>query len=535
MRERGRSPKDLLREIQAFEARMRSYEYTVGWGWDAEIREERAWGDESWAEEINEFLSGARDLYDAGEYAGARDVYEAALRVYEEGLEEGLLAGADPDALLEADLDEECARYLRCVYLVTEAPARPEALMDAWAAPFVRHGAMNLRAMLEVDEAELPDWGAFGKEWIEYLDRMAPSGRVTEWTREAVRLFRGTEGLEELARSRGKDRPSYFIEWVDALRTEGRIQEAVDAAVLGLDTVPDGLRIRAELAERLVACARTMGRESEVDRGLREALWAEPNLPRLVAYVERGATFVDRQERLDRVADRFADLDRGARKAPVNGDPETRHGSVPPRLWPCVHLLRGDFEALARISWEAKPLGWHYGDNPASVAIPFLLYSCRGTARKRLPANLRQEWEDALFRVGAHWLGGWDPGGDRFEGEEEEAAGPGTDVPERFTRLAHEAIAAADAADADLRRWLGVAEKAALKRVDTIVSNKKRGSYDKAAQLLAAVAEAYWTWGEPDEGERLLTRYWTKYSRFYAFRRELKAAVVRGPLKPAWV
>jgi len=45
----------LLDEIDAFEQRVADGDYCIGWGWDDEIREERDWGDESWAQELTNF------------------------------------------------------------------------------------------------------------------------------------------------------------------------------------------------------------------------------------------------------------------------------------------------------------------------------------------------------------------------------------------------------------------------------------------------------------------------------------------------
>ena len=42
---------ELLGEIAAFAKRVADGDYCEGWGWDAEIGEERDWGDESWAED----------------------------------------------------------------------------------------------------------------------------------------------------------------------------------------------------------------------------------------------------------------------------------------------------------------------------------------------------------------------------------------------------------------------------------------------------------------------------------------------------
>ena len=42
----------LVRHIEGFRQRVEAREYMDGWGWDPEIRDERAWGDESWAVEM---------------------------------------------------------------------------------------------------------------------------------------------------------------------------------------------------------------------------------------------------------------------------------------------------------------------------------------------------------------------------------------------------------------------------------------------------------------------------------------------------
>jgi len=46
----------LIKDIEAFSKRVENGEYCDGWGWDDAIYEERDWGDESWAEEMDQFL-----------------------------------------------------------------------------------------------------------------------------------------------------------------------------------------------------------------------------------------------------------------------------------------------------------------------------------------------------------------------------------------------------------------------------------------------------------------------------------------------
>jgi len=47
----------LLEDIEAFYNRVKNGEYYDHWGWDAEIHEEREFGDESWAEEMDSALN----------------------------------------------------------------------------------------------------------------------------------------------------------------------------------------------------------------------------------------------------------------------------------------------------------------------------------------------------------------------------------------------------------------------------------------------------------------------------------------------
>ena len=74
------------------------------------------------------------------------------------------------------------------------------------------------------------------------------------------------------------------------------------------------------------------------------------------------------------------------------------------------------------------------------------------------------------------------------------------------------------------------AEKAALKRVDAIVGEKHRQSYWKAAQLLLAFAETYWSTGKADKGQKLVDRFKEKYHRHSAFRAELQKAAKKSKL-----
>jgi hypothetical protein len=75
------------------------------------------------------------------------------------------------------------------------------------------------------------------------------------------------------------------------------------------------------------------------------------------------------------------------------------------------------------------------------------------------------------------------------------------------------------------------AEKIGRSRIDHIVSNKHRGAYERAAQVLGSLAETYAEMGQISKAVKILHKYYNeKYNRFRAFRREVKAVVTGSDL-----
>lgn len=108
----------LMDEIEAFAQRVENGEYCDGWGWDEDIHDERDWGDESWAEEMDGLFLQARSLLLQGEYKLAEEAYTSLFDILEMGQEPGHLPG-DPDCsnMLKVDMDEQVALFLRSVYM----------------------------------------------------------------------------------------------------------------------------------------------------------------------------------------------------------------------------------------------------------------------------------------------------------------------------------------------------------------------------------------------------------------------------------
>ena len=507
----------LLREIEAFGKRAANHEYTDGWGWDNEYGEERAWGDDSWAPEVDDLFEQIGEFYEAGDYGLARQAYENLLDIYNGGNEEGQFSGYDHDEMIETDIDEAALRYLRCIYLTEKPSSRPDALFDAISGLHYCHDNLNIHGMINVSLEELPGLDEFGKEWAAFLKRQIDSRIVSDLIKEGVRLFEGTKGLEILATESGQQFPGSFTAWLEALKKEKKYEEMIWAATLGLEKLPENLVIRARIADYLHEAAGKLKREDMVGRSLKEALYASPSLDRLLNFLDSAKNAEMKRALIDGALDRFHTIRKRESKSPqdLNRSPDHRENYVPGDLEMCCHLLKGDYFRVASLVAKSEPLGWSYGGNLNALAVSFFLY-VRWNREKSLTANMAQLWQEATsFRTLSY--------------NEREDCGSG-DPGSRFQDYLENVLKEYTVSDRDRDKYFKDAEKTAQKRIDAIVGGKHRKSYWKTARLILAIAETYWSNNEQDKGQRLINQFREKYNRHSAFIRELRTMTDKSGL-----
>lgn len=513
----------LLKEIASFGRRVEKYEFTNGWGWDDRYGDERAWGDDSWAIEIDDLFSRILDIYAEGNYPLARRAFESLLAVYEEGLEEGKFSGYDHDEMIETDMDEAKLKYFRCVYL-TETPAeRPQAVWNAISRYSSDARDLNIHGLINVDMEELPQLEDFGQRWLELLRKQTVSLLSVGLLKEAVSLFQGVAGLERLATEDGLKYPSAFIAWLEALKKERKYKDMIRAASLGLERLPAHLQIRAKIADFLREAAVRLKKEDLIDRSLMEALRADPCLERLLDALDNSRNREKRKAVLDEtlaLVEILRKKEGGSRTWEIDRLPDFWESDVRGNLGLYCHLLKGDYENAAALLEKSKPLGWSSGEDPGGLGVPFFLLA-EWNQGKKLTANLSALWNGATdpgptFSFGNfvddEWNGDEDRPGDR------RPAKPSS----RFRKYLEAVLKEMPPQAAAKEKYFSLAEKTALKRIDAIVGNKRRKSYWKAAELLLAVAEVYWSNDRPDEGRALIARINDKYKRHSAFRGELR-------------
>ncbi|HCS47741.1 MAG TPA: hypothetical protein DIW61_05605 [Candidatus Aminicenantes bacterium] len=509
----------LLKEIESFGRRVEEYEFTDGWGWDSRYGDERAWGDDSWAAEIDDLFDRVCTIYKNGNHQTARKAFESLLDIYREGQEEGKLSGYDHDEMIETNIGEAKLKYLRCVYLTETSPDRPQAIWSALSRFTDDASDLNIHGMIHVDMEELPQLEDFGQRWPEFLKKQEVSSLSAALVREAVRLFQGIRGLETLAAEDGLKYPGAFLEWLEALRATDKYDEMVRAASLGLERLPAGLWIRSKIADYLHEAAIRLNKKALIGRSLKEALMADPCLERLLNALDYAENREERKKILDEnlafieVNDKKQSRERTWQ---YDRQPDFFEKEVPGDLGLQCRLLSGNYEMAAAAMEKSKPLGWSSGEDPGVLGVPFFLVA-KWNPERRLTANLAELWNEATDPL---TLTDYDIEGDVAEDR------PGRRQPEktapRFRKYLEAVLKEMPLRAADKERYSVLAEKIACNRIVAIVGNKRRKSYWKAAELLLAVAEVYWSNDRRNDGQALIDRVKDKYRRHSAFRDELR-------------
>ncbi|HEX7594128.1 MAG TPA: hypothetical protein VF429_08165 [Anaerolineae bacterium] len=232
-------------------------------------------------EPLTALFDRAEAAFDYGNLKLARKAYQKLFDVLV--LEDDYGRGVRADDLANVDAGEARARYLRAVY-ETESPARrPKVLFEQMqqARMWSYKPNATLDDMIQISRKPLPDQERFFEDWIAFL--RAQSGNDADaWLREAIRLSRGTPGLEELARKEGKKRPRAYLDWFTALEGEGKHREVLVAARDALQALPAKLSIRADVADHLCAAAIKLNDTDSLRAARWEAFVAAPTLVRLL-------------------------------------------------------------------------------------------------------------------------------------------------------------------------------------------------------------------------------------------------------------
>lgn len=508
---------DLARELANAMQHADAWEERYEWG--EYYDEEDSLGPyEEFVEPLIRLFDRAEAAFDYGEIPLACAAYQRLLDLLK--TEDDYGRGVSASNLTGVDVDEAVARYLRAVYETEPSARRPQALFEQMRQ--VQAWLFRRRPMLEdlvqISPRPLPDREQFLADWIAFLRTQdAPSGSDADaWLREAVRLAQGTPGLETLARTEGQTRPRAYLDWFTALEEEGKHREVLAAAQEALQALPARLPIRAAIADHLCAAAAQLNEAETLRLGRWEAFVAKPTLPRMLDLWDVAADEAERTALMQRAVEHIRDylahppahLDEMIR----GDDGLERPAWIEQSVLAHACLLASDWDAAHHLAAQGKALGWSSRESHQGLVVAAFLVLLSGKPLGAVPSNLAQLWQWGVQYSAAAW--GW--------GYEE-----GDSVRERLARAYAEQFAAAALSADRQERFLSWCLDVAQQRVDAIVGNKHRGSYDKAAVLTVACAEVLRLRGNQTAADALVNDVRGRFPRHRAFQAEVKTALWR--------
>jgi hypothetical protein len=492
----------LIDEIEEFAQRVENGEYCDGWGWDEEIYEERDWGDESWAEEMDEFFLQARSLLFQGEYKISAEVYQRLFDVLELGEEPGHLPG-DPDCvnMLKVDIDEQVVLFLMSIYMNSAPTERLALLYESIKRYRDLFGDVTLKNIVDAADTLLPDFDIFLADLIVFLKNQSPM-IDSELLREAIALEGGVPAISEFARQYADKYPKAYVDWITALEKNGDTDSVIQVAREGLSRIPRDFKVRAEVAEAISRIGEKLNDNALRLEGYRECFYSRPSIQGLldlyIVAIENDCFDEVRNEVEQRVAELYRD------RMPVTIYPniEQQSSSVSVNVFFNALLLSGRYEKVFDMCKGKDLLGWSTGDNPKPLLITFMMMVLSDEGRHAKMLN--SQWEEAIgigYSMSKAYI-------EKYR--------------KVFTFIKKEYIKLDNEQEDFYLKWC---RDEIGRRVDAIVSNQHRGSYHKAAGLLVAMAETLADRGEKQDGMGFIEKYKNKYSRHTAFKREVACAV----------
>lgn len=490
----------LIDEIAAFARRVENGDYCDGWGWDDAIYEERDWGDESWAEEMDEFFLEVRSLLQQGEYKPAEEAYRNLFSILEMGQEPGHLPG-DPDSsnMLDIDIDEHVALFLRSVYHNSPFRERPASL---YAAMNEYGYQIKLSNIINALDSVLPDFDDFLAEWIDFLKNQKQNP-VSELLREAVFLKGGVPAIAEFARQHADKYPRAYLDWLAALEMNDDTDSLIKVAKEALSRIPRNYKVRAEAAEIIAKTGEKLSDHKLKLEGYRECFYSDPSIKHLLdLYITamEGGCF---EEIRDEAEERIMEL-RDKSRIPQDGYPsrELNTSFASEGLLCNALLLGGRYEKVFEMCKGKGLLGWSSSDNPQPIFVTFMMIVL--SKGERHAKILYKQWDAAIGNTSYSLSNEYIEKYRTIVGFIKESLRLTREQEEFYLKWCIETIGC---------------------RIDAIVSNKRRGSYHKAAELLVAMAETLANREEKQEGMQLIERYRSKYPRHSAFKNEVIKAV----------
>lgn len=446
-------------------------------------------------DELVSFFDDAENLFLNDRLKDARSVYKALFLLINY-IKEHTYFGFGP----EIDIREARARYCRCVYETTDADKRLDELAAAMeidaSDPYNEHEYDEdyplMQDVVDARPGEIEDLESFLPAWKKVLVKKGTKGRPAVLLLETVYRLEGINGVSKLAKKWANSQPQGYLFWLNILKQNNDPKGIINVGAEGLKALKQG-RFRERVAKFIIDAAENQNDTKTLLRGRRESFFSRMSDQNLLDLVDEAIRQDARDRELDVVINHFK-----SHKS-MDGDQKT--------LYIKILLMAGRLDTAFTISRKEKSVGWSYQSN-AGVVFGSVVTVLAGHCEKAVTIK-------ALLRGYANQRSVYS---ERFLVDDETGTSFYDEIISGLKQKKY-----SKAKRTEYFKW---AEKIGKSRIEHIVSNKYRRAYERAAQVLGSLAEAYAATEQKNKAAKILHEYYNeKFNRFSAFRREVKAVV----------
>jgi len=469
------------------------------WGDDGYDEEEPDYISEDQGEELGSFFDDAERLFLDDRLEDARKVYGVLFNLIHDIKEEAYFSPPD-----EVDIREARARYCRCVY--------ETANMDKGLNEFIRAmevDVSNLYNENEYDEdyplmqdvidakpGEMEGLESFFSAWKKALTKRGTKGRPAGLLLEAVHRLEGISGVSRLAKEWKNRQPQGYLFWLNILKKDNDQKGIIRVSIEGLKALKEG-KPRERVAEFMIDAAKELNDAHHILLGKRERFFSYISDQNLLDLVDEATAQDKRDGELDAIIKFFE-----GRKAIDQGK----------ELYARALLMSGNLNSAFVLAKNERGVGWSSGNNAGVVFGAILSVLADHSEKAGTIKTLLRDYANkrAIYS-------------EKFSTDDCKGTSFYDEIIKGLTQIKEIKLQAAE--------YLSWAEKMGKSRIEHIVSNKHRRAYERAAQVLGSLAEAYMAMGQKSKAVKILHVYYNeKYNRFSAFRKEVKAVVKASDL-----
>ena len=449
-------------------------------------------------EEMEEYFNQADAFFLSGELAEASSIYSGLYSIFNN---DDSFYGPD-ESYIDIEHRETRARYLRCIYDTSNQTDRVKNLL----AEINIHASLSDYhyklydgddpLLVDIEDAkmeELPDKSDFLNDWIEILAEYE-TNRAHLLLLEATNMKEGINGVQRLARKWKDRQPRGYLFWINILINREEWNKVIDSAREALSVVPCNY-LRGVIACEMINAGIKIQEDQIVLEGKRELFYSVPEEKNLIDLLKEAKKQNASNIEINSVLSYLGKYKEEKKDLEIK-----------------ILMMKGALSEAFLKNNRADALGWSYSSK--SVAILFA-----GVLSALIIKNIHEAEIIKLI------LKRYTEAGESYSFTAETYNDADLFM---FNEILEglKKISITDEQESQYFAWI---EGLGKKRIESIVSNKHRKSYNKAAEILCGLAECFILLNKKQVGLNLIHEYRDeKYNRYPAFKRELQSILTRS-------